>query len=475
MIYKDLRGYIGRLLEEGEAVPIDEEIDWNLEAGAILRRCHENGLPAPLFQKIKGYPAGYRLFGGVVSKYQRIALAMGLDKDTHPRQMMEEYSRRISTPRKPVMVKTGPCKENIKIGDGVNLLEFPVPYLHEGDGGRYIGTFHLTISKDSGSDWVNWGMYRHMMHDKNTVGVHMSPLSHLGIIYYQHYESRSEPMDIAIVIGPDPLSGMCACSPFPKDVSEVDMVGALMGEPVELVKCETIDLAVPASAEIVIEGEIRPHERKNEGPMGEYIGYLRPGKVSRPVIHVKAVTYRNDPILTMSCVGIPVDDNLAHAISGSADVLEVLKARGLPVSSVCIYPETSYFMAAVSVNASFPNLAGEIAQVVWANACGRDISVVVVVNDDVDPFNMSQVLHAMTTKCHPYKGIVRLERSTRAGLAPWANAYERKYSLGSKVYFDCTWPQGWPPEDIPVRVSFTDSYPQAIQKKALDIWKKYGY
>ena len=475
MPYKDLRMFIQKLEQEKEAVRIEEAVDCNLEASAMLRRCHELGLPSPFFQKIKGYPEGYRLFGGPLSKYQRIALAMDLDVDTHPREIIEQYLKRTEKPIKPVLVNDGPCKENIKIGDEVDLFEFPVPFMHEGDGGRYIGTFHLTIAKDLEGDWVNWGMYRHMLHDKNTVGVHMSPLTHQGRLFYQHYETRNRAMEIAIAIGVEPVSTFFAASPVPYGVSEADAAGALRGEPIELIKCETINLTVPASAEIVIEGEIRPNERMDEGPFGEYTGYVRPGKVSRPVIHVKAVTYRNNPILTMSCVGIPVDDNLIHGISGGGELLRLLRARGLPVSGVCIFPETSYFLAAVSVKSPFAHVADEIAHVIWASSAGSDIAYIVVIDDDIDPFNMSQVFHALATKCHPYRGIVKSEHATRAGLAPWANSLEQKYSVGGRAYFDCTWPRDWDPADVPIRVSFNDSYPPEIKKTALEKWRKYGY
>ncbi len=475
MPFKDVREFISRLEEAGEAQRIEEEVDWDLEAGAMLRRCHELGLPAPFFQKIKGYPEGYRLFGGPLSKFKRIAIAMDMEPNTPYKELMEEYLQRKQRLIKPVLVNDGPCKENIKTGDKIDLLEFPVPMMHDGDGGRYMGTFHLTIAKDLDSNLVNWGMYRHMLHNKNTLGIQAEPRTHHGMMYHQGYEPRNKPMEVAIVIGVEPISTFCAASPVPYGVSEADIAGAIRGEPIELIKCETVDLTVPATAEIVIEGEIRPHERMDEGPFGEYTGYMASRKVPRPVIHVKAVTHRNNPILTMSCVGIPVDDNVIHSVTGGAELLEALRARGLPVTGVCLFPETSYFLAAVAVKAPFANVAGEIAHVIWATKEGGGIAYLIVVDDDVDPSNMTQVLHAWATKCHPYRGIVRLEHTIKAGLAPWVNHHERQYRMGARAYFDCTWPLDWEPEDIPKKVSFTTSYPPEIQQKALAKWRKYGY
>jgi 4-hydroxy-3-polyprenylbenzoate decarboxylase len=143
-----------QLEKEGEAIRIEEGVDWNLEAGAILRRSAEAGLPAVLFQKIKGYPKGYRLFGGGAAKFKRMAIAMGMSPDTPPKELMEEYLKRKQQPIKPVVVKDGPCKENIQIGDKVDLLKFPVPMIHAGDGGRFIGAWHATITKDSQTGWI---------------------------------------------------------------------------------------------------------------------------------------------------------------------------------------------------------------------------------------------------------------------------------------------------------------------------------
>lgn len=170
MAYKDVREFIAALEKNGEAIKIEKEVTWNLEAGAILRKTYEDRLPAPFFQKISGYPKGYRMFGGSLSNTDRIALSFGMPKGTHPRALINEYLKRKEKPIKPIIVNTGPCKENIHLGEDVNLFEFPAPMLHEGDGGRYLCTWHLNIQKDPDSKWVNWGMYRSMIHTKNTMG-----------------------------------------------------------------------------------------------------------------------------------------------------------------------------------------------------------------------------------------------------------------------------------------------------------------
>ncbi len=476
MPFKDLRDFIARLEKEGEAIRIEEEVDWNLEAGAMLRRAAEEGLPATLFQKIKGCAPGYRLFGGGAAKFSRMAISMDMAPDTHPRELIEEYLRRRKNPIKPILVKDGPCKENIQIGDEVDLLKFPVPMIHGGDGGRYIGTWHATITKDLDSDWINWGMYRQMLHNKNTIGIFLAtPAKHLAAMYFRDYEPKNKPMEVALAIGMDPLSTMCAANPMPYGVSEVDIAGALRGEAVELVKCETIDLVVPATAEIIIEGEFRPRERMDEGPFGEFTGYRSGLAAPRPVIHVKAVTHRDNPILTASCMGIPVDDNSIISLTSSAELWEALRERGLPVTGVYVPPETSYMMTVVAVKSYYAGVADDIAHAIWGGPFGHAETYIVVVQDDVDPFNMSQVWHALVSKCHPGRGIHKVENSRVTSLIPYLNHHEREYDMGVKVYFDCTWPLDWDPADVPERASFAEMYPAEVQQSALAKWAKYGY
>ncbi len=476
MPFKDIREFIARLEKEGEVQRIEEEVDWNLEAGAMLRRSTEQLLPAPFFQKVKDYPEGYRLFGATLAKYRRIAIAMDMAPDTPVKKLIEEYLKRKQSPIKPVLVNDGPCKENIHVGNEVDLLEFPVPMVHEGDGGRYIGTFHLTITKDLDSDWVNWGMYRHMLHNKNSIGIQLAtPARHLWQMYTKSYEPKNKLMEVAIAIGVEPISAFCAQSTLPYGISEVDIAGGIRGEPVELIKCETIDLAVPATAEIVLEGEIRPGETMDEGPFGEYAGYVVSAREPKPVIHVKAVTHRNNPILTMTCPGLPVEDQSASALITGAEFLESLRARGLPVSGVHVPAETATFLAVVAIKPPFANVADEVAHVIWASGHGRGTPYIIVVEDDVDPFDMAQVIHAMATKCHPYRGITRLEHAAGTGALPFLNQHEKKYKMGARVYFDCTWPRDWEPSDVPKRVSFDTAYPPEIQQKALAKWHKYGY
>ncbi|MDO8637536.1 MAG: UbiD family decarboxylase, partial [Dehalococcoidia bacterium] len=309
MSFKDNREFVKALQKTGDAIVVRTEVDWDLEAGAITRRVCETGGPAPLFEKIKDYPAGYRILGAPLANYRRLAVAMDMSPDSTLKTIQEQYEQRIEHPIKPRLVKDGPCKENIVRGKDVDLFQFAIPMVHEGDGGRYIGTWHININKDPDSDWTNWGMYRLMAHNHTDMADFFATHQHQGLIYFRKYQPRGLPMPFAVAIGADPLSSLVAGTAFKKGENEVDFAGALAREPIELVKCETNDLQVPAHAEIILEGEVLPGTNLPEGPFGEYPGYRFPERRSSPIFRVNCITYRNDPIMTLSCVGFPTDDS----------------------------------------------------------------------------------------------------------------------------------------------------------------------
>jgi 4-hydroxy-3-polyprenylbenzoate decarboxylase len=475
MPLKDLREFIDKLEQAGEAIRIEEEVDWHLEAGAMIRHSDEARLPAPLFQKVKGYPNGYRLFGDVLGSQRRIAIAMDIDPDSPTKYIIDEYLRRKKNPIKPVVVDDGPCKENVFVGDDVDLLRLPVPMVHEGDGGRFIGTSHITIAKDSTSEWVNWGMYRHMLQNKNTISLQAAPFTHVMRVLTRNWDATNQSSEIAIAIGPEPISMMCAASPIPTGVSEVDIVGGVRGEPLELVTCETVELLVPATAEIVIEGEVSRGDLMEEGPFGEFTGYMGGHRELRPAIRVKAVTYRNDPILTVGNEGMPVTNTHAIAsITWAAEFFELLRAHGYPVAAVAEPVEGVQMLAVVAIKADSCR-ADEVAHAIWGSRAGASTPYIIVVEDDVDPFDLGEVVHAIISKCHPSRGIVKADHCTGMALIPWLSRHEQKHLIGARAYFDCTWPRDWPSDEVPRKCSLKNIYPPEIQQKALDKWGKYGY
>jgi 4-hydroxy-3-polyprenylbenzoate decarboxylase len=473
--FDDLRDFLKCLEAAGELITIKEEVDWNLEACAIMRRCNEIRGPVPLFENIRDYP-GYRMTSAdIQATFGRYALAMGLEPSTPYREIVAEYDCRTKKPLKPTIVRTGPCKENIHIGADADFLKLPAPMIHSGDGGRYLGTSQVGVTNDFDSNWINWGTYRFMVHDSKTAGIFFQPTKHATSMY-RKYEAANRPMEFASFVGGDPLVYVAAAGSAPYGVSEAEVVGGLRGRPIELVRCETVDLMVPATSEIVIEGEILPHERRNEGPFGEYTGYQMQDVFPRPLFKIKAITHRHNPILTVEVEGTPVVmGHINGSIVHAAEIKKALLRNGLPVTGVYVPPESANHMVIVAAERTPYPIAFRIASGVWASAGGRTIPHVIVVDSDVDPADMGQVIHAMATKCHPGRGITIIPNTPTSQLTPFLSTQERKAFKGAFAVYDCTWPTDWETSSIPVKVSFDSIYPKEIQEKVVQKWTQYGF
>jgi len=485
MLYKDMREFINKLDDEGELLRIKELVDWDTELGAVARRCLDletkgEKVGALLFESIKDYP-GKRFFTNTFGGcWRRIALALEMPKDTTIKALILEYVKRIGKPVKPITVATGPCKENIDVGEEVNLLKFPVPKWHVRDGGRYIGTWHICIMKDPDSGWVNWGTYRMMIHDEKTTGILISPDKHSQLIYSKYVE-RGEDMPMAVAIGADPVCNIVAAAGFPAYVSEVDYAGALRGAPVELVKAETIDIEVPASAEIILEGEVSVKERKMEGPFGEYTGYYGGDESPQPVFHVKCVTYRDGAILTGSMEGVPlVDDHIVGSLNTSAlATYQLTKLSPVPgVQLVYSVPfGASWHFLIVSSKGLSPGQAHSVASALWGSRVGQEAGYVVVVDDDIDPTDLNQVIWAITTRAEPARAVHVYQR-TRAfsPLVPNRPIPERVTELkpASAALIDAQFPPEWRiahPEWVTPVCKWED-WPEETRNKATQILSK---
>lgn len=476
MAFNDIREFIDALDRTGDVVRIKQEVDWELEAGAISRRAYEMNGPATLFEKIKDYPEGFPILGGCLGTYRRVAIALGLAPNTPTNAIHEEYARREEQPIKPSVVASGPCKENVMMGDKVDLYRFPAPLIHDGDGGRYLATWCTVVSKDPDTGWTNWGMYRFMIHNKRSLVGTPAIGSHFWMVFQEKYISTNQPMPMAIAIGTDPLCSIVSTNAYRIGEDEADFAGALRQEPVELVKCETNDLLVPAHSEIIIEGEALPDMTAPEGPFGEYPGYRTQGANNGVLCRVKAITYRNSPIVTMICLGMPVDDNAV--VAGMTTALSIkrrLKRRGIPVTEVYAPPEAACHLVIVSVKSGGCEVAEQIMDMMTARR--TRVTRLIVVDDDVDVFNLGQVLHAFATKCHPAKGTIVAELEGRVhSLAPAFSREERKRLYSATALNDCTWPPEWSTEtDIPVKASFDMMYPRELKDKVTANWSRYGF
>jgi len=493
---KDLREYIEALDEVGDVQEIDKEVDWDLEIGAIIRRSYDLRAPAPLFKSIRGIPDGFRVLGapGGLSaqpgiKLCRIALALGLRPETKGPEIVEAIASSLRRPLiPPVKIDTAPCKQVIATGDDVDLTRLPVPLIHGGDGGRYLNTFGINVVRAPDSSWCNWSINRMMIHNRNHLTGTLSFNQHIGMIHSM-WRDRNEPMPIAIALGVEPaLPFLAGGMPLPARMSEADFVGAYFGEAVEVVPCETVDLWVPASAEIIVEGVVSASEKVPEGPMSEYPGYQFPGANSpKPLITVTAITHRTNPILPVVAAGPPVEeDHTAWGIPHAAQTLHDLREHDIPVAGVWLPFESANHWMAVSIRSDWRRLerfshytgcqlAGRIGRIVFETKSGMDIPKILVVEDDIDITNTSELIWAFATRCHPGRGEIRIGEEEMMILPVFLTQDEKRLNYTTKVVYNCLSRDDWPEGKIPIPATFRQGWPREIQQRVLDNWTAYGY
>lgn len=479
MAYQDLREYMQACDDVGEMVTIDKEVDWNLEVGAISRRICEVGAPMAHMTNIRGIKNGGSILGSPMSKgwqadFARISIALEMDPTSSYELLMNQFMARMGHPIRPLQVKGGPCKENILTGDDINLFDLPAPYLHEGDGGRYIDTFGVTATGDPDSDWVNWGVYRHMIHKKAIMGGIVNPYQHIGMIYYQRYEARGNSMPFAIFFGGCPTTTMMGSMNPPAGVSEAEIAGGLRRAPLHLTKCETNDLLVPATAEIVIEGHVRPYERWDEGPFGEATGYRASPRMPRPVFRVDCVTHRDKPIMPISCAGTDLDECeiLYGVFSNTSSAKKLLQEAGLPVRNVYSPPGLKFSLLLVTVEKGHAGIADRVVSVIRGSKLGPRFGYIMVVDDEVDATNMTETLHAVMNRTHPSHGLQIFGLAPGHPLVPFLDLHDKMHARGAAITFDGTTPFG---SEAPQRQSFNSSYPEAVRNMVISNWENtYG-
>ena len=411
MAVKDLREWISLLEEEGELARVKTEVNWDLEIGGVLRETTGRQGPALLFENIKEHKdtACTKLFSGSLATFPRVALMMGLPKDTPYKDLIQVWRERVKKPIKPAVVAAGPCKENIVKGDDVDLFQFPTPHWQKFDGGRYIGTFHGVITKDPDTGWENVGTYRQVIHDKSTTSMSVAQGQHIWM-HWRKYRAKGQNLPLAVAIGWEQTLPAVAAASIPEGVDEWDIMGALRQEPVELVKCETVDLRVPASAEIVLEGEVITDRKtfKNDGPFGEFTGYYGLPSM-RPVFKVNCITFRNDPILQGTLEGLPItEDHRLSSVSHSAMVWNLLEERMLGVTGVNCDPSTAYTNIIVQIDNSYYGQVQQVAANIWGSKMALDVGKNIIVCDqDVDIWDLNRVFWALAYRVDPTRDLIQ--------------------------------------------------------------------
>jgi len=495
MAYKDMRSWIAKIEEVEELKRITAEVDWNLELGAIARRVSDQEGPALLFENIKDYQntACRKIFINGLASRKRVAMALGLPRETGYRGIVEFVKERLGQRIDPVIVDSGPVKQNIVKGDAVNLYEFPVPRYNELDGGRYINTYASTVTMDPDTKIMNVGTYRGMIGDnKKSIAVMLVRTQHWGI-HLSKYEQRGEEMPVAVIYGWDPTLFMYASAPvFHPGCSEYELVGSLRGEPVELVKCETSDLYVPASAEIVIEGKISPDPKtfQLEGPFGEYTGFYAGFKEPRPVIRVECITHRDNPTFRAGINGASPGhyDETAYQSSliRSAIIWKALEDAGVPnILGVWGNPIHQCANIRVQIDKISRGHAKQVAAALWgvsnlALYIGKNI---VVVDEDIDVFDDDAVDWALAWRTNAEMGAFVFYPGTTGHLLdpsiPLAQREARKYGAGkwTRVLVDATVNWDLEPEEQyggkrepPLATDIAPEVDQLITRR----WSEYG-
>jgi UbiD family decarboxylase len=485
---RSLREYVEALQALGEIQEIDIEVDWHLEMGAIIRRCYELQAPAPLFNTIKGIEPGFRVLGtpaGISRKHGlvRIALSVGLDATASAQQIIEALaSAHGKTPIPPRRVATGPCKQNKVLGDAVDLYRLPAPYIHDGDGGRYLNTWGTIVVQTPDRRWTNWSITRIMVHGKTTLVGAVIPRQHLGIIY-QQWKALDRPMPFALAMGTEPVIPFVSGMPLDENVNEADFIGGYLGEPVDVVDCETVDLQVPATAEIVIEGTVSPTETAWEGPMGEYSGYLSPGGgMPSPIFNVSAITHRDQAILPVVAAGEPIEENhTCWGLTVSAQLLWELRQANFPVTMCFIPFQSAAHWLVVTVPRSAhaggngEQLVQRLAEIVFRSRSGSFIPKIILIGDDIDPTNLDELVWAFATRNHPATGQMLFPNEKVLPLVAFLSAAERQATRGTKVIYNCLPAEDGPPEQAPRRSSFRFLWPKEIQDRVVTNWQRYGF
>jgi len=482
---KDLREYLGILKSLGELQEVNLEVDWNLEIGAIIRRAYDLRAPAPLFNNIKDIEKGFRVLGGSGGlsaqeglKLARIAASLGFPPEASAHEIVSAVSDSISKKGiPPKVIERGACHENILTGDEIDLYRFPVPYIHSGDGGRYINTWGTVVVETPDKSWTNWSINRIMLLSKNSMTGLIPHQQHLGIIH-KMWNDTGEPTPFALCLGALPAVPFFSGMPIPEHQSEVDVMGALYGEPVEVVNCKTVDLQVPANTEIVIEGTISNTDTSEEGPMGEFAGYMGEHDTPQPVYNVSAITHRSDPILPVVFAGVPVEDTqTCCGTMYSAAILNELRKHNFPVSSCFLLFESAVHLLVVAVHRQCESyeetheLTHNAKEIIFNSKPGVDIPKVLLVDDDIDPSDSDQVLWAFSTRCHPQRDAHYFQHQKTLPLLHYLKAVEKKDMSSTKVIFNALLP-GFDRSEVS---SFKYNVSPDLQEKIIKNWSKYGF
>ena len=441
MAYKDFRDFLDTLHKEGQLLTITDEVQPDPDLGSAGQAISNLGdqTPGLLFTNIYGYHNA-KVALNVMGSWSNHALMMGMPKSTPVKEQFFEFARRYE--KFPVKVKreeTAPFHE-CEITDDINLFDLlPLFRLNQGDGGYYLDKA-CVISRDQ-HDKENFGkqnvgIYRMQVKGKDRLGIQPVP-QHDIAIHLKQAEEKGENLPVSIALGCEPAIVTAAATPLHYDQSEYEMAGAIQGEPYRIVKSQLSDLDVPWGAEVILEGEILAGEREYEGPFGEFTGHYSGGR-SMPVIKINHVYHRKDPIFESLYIGMPwTETDYLIGINTSVPLYQQLKEA---------YPEeieavnamyTHGLVAIISTKSRYGGFAKAVGMRALTTPHGLGYcKLVILVDEDVDPFNLPQVMWALSTKMHPKHDVITVPNLSVLPLDPGSEPA----GITDKMILDATTP-----------------------------------
>ncbi len=436
MAFDGPRDFLRSLDEKGVLARVSTPVDIVHEIAAYIRKsCDEEG-PALHFEQVKGYDMP--VVGGQFNSRERILEALGCSPD----EAHDRFIGGIDNPIEPVGAAEAPCQEVVLEGAEVDLNRLPIPTYYSGEGGPYI-VHGVHISKDPETGSRNAAIYVMQLKGRNRLGFEAAPFQDA---YHQFMkaERQGQPLEIAVALGVDPVILLAAAAKVPYGLDELAVAGGLRGKPVEVVKCRTVDLEVPATSEIVFEGRVLPNHREPQGPFNEFCGYLAP-VADKPIIEVTAVTHRASPVFHACLSGTPSSENdFLKQLSNEVSVYRELKAKFPEVKAVH-FPTSasSEYHCYVSMT---PRYKGQPKNVILAAlGSAKRPKLVIVTDEDIDIFNDAKVLWALSTRFQADRDTVVVPSVSAAPEDP--SSPEPSYS--AVMGLDATRPFGEPFAEMP--------------------------
>ena len=481
MAYEDLREFIKVLEKNKELKRISASVSSDQEITEITDRVCKAGGPALLFENVDDGKIPVLI--NALGSRRRMALALEVNHVDQVAERLTEWLdfksptgllEKVKMLPKlaelgkyfPKVVKTGKCQEVIKREGEFSLFDFPILKCWEADGGRFI-TLPLVFTRNPRTGARNCGMYRMQVYDETTTGMHWQIHKH-GAAHHRELEKRGvERMEVAVAIGAEPITTFAATLPLPDDLDEMIFASFLREKPIEMVKCVSVDLEVPANAEIVLEGYVDPSERRIEGPFGDHTGFYTLEE-PYPVFHVTAVTHRKNPIYQTTIVGKPPMEDCWMGQAIIRITLPVLK-RQLPEIVDMNLPFEGVFhnLVLVSIRKQYPGHARKIMNAIWGQGQAMFSKCIVVVDDDVDVQNPSEVAWKVLNNIDPERDIQFM-----MGPVDVLDHASRETGYGSKMGIDAT--RKWKGEGFTRRWPRENNVSEEVKKLVDAKWKKLG-